>query len=922
MPSNYKTVINFRDGIQVDTDDQISNNGLVGIGSTIPRQQLDVRGNVIVDNHSELHDLTVTGVTSIRDNLNVSVGSSVGIGTTVPEAVFQVGIGTTGFTVDADGNVVAQSFSGNGAGLTGLPASVWNNPGSGNTIYALKDVGIGTEIPRGGSDFAVGYEIYMDANSGVGTFEGLVGKNITAVNVTGSGQGTIVGDVGTFSTITATSQIEAPQFIGTVTNAALANVAAGLTDTPNIDVNYITGVGGTFTGITSFSTLKISGGVVAEAGIITATTFSGTASTAVGAQTAYSLLGDPSIQVEELRTTGLAPAFINGNGISTIGQDLLVGEFLGVGATSSASGQAAGFIGTVRVSDGDIILSGSIAIGGSIVGNLDIGGDIDVNTINVGAGLSVAGITSLTGTVTGAGDMIFDGDITCDELNTAQGMTVGGAFTCGSIISSGSGIFTGGGVVANGGLTGTGGGLVVGGGATLGGDINLTTGGSLGLGGINLPGAALTVGRINANGGIVDVGGGIVVAGGATFSGSLRGIADITASGYSSCTDGFFGSKVEVSNAKIAGIITTNSLDVGGNLTVSGIGTVDVGNVNLNGLTGLITANNLIAYQGVTTVNNLVIGDGTDTRMFASYLGMGIGASGITTTVSQGLQIGNGAEIFVQTDGSGGKGIGIGSTSGQRTATDLLHVGLIRDAGVLSNSQAIFEGSVGIGTTTTINSSNNGGTFEVYKPTTFWNNHTGVGGTVGVAGTTTCRIGINSGDPGGSLDMRYAGEAFILPRNYTPGGGIPDNPAVVDVADGDFAGSMWYDGANKRFTVRFEDGDPVGLATDPGFDFFMERGFKGRVIDQQISGSFEKYRDTLPGGGGVSPVNPPNFTTGWGTSNQCYFQQTNQLQIYGSDSIWRSLVGSATTGVEFIIDGTTAKLNVIGVGSISLGTLS
>ena len=103
MPSNYKTVINFRDGIQVDTDDLISNNGLVGIGSTIPRQQLDVRGNVIVDNHSELHDLTVTGVTSIRDNLNVSVGSSVGIGTTVPEAVFQVGIGTTGFTVDADG---------------------------------------------------------------------------------------------------------------------------------------------------------------------------------------------------------------------------------------------------------------------------------------------------------------------------------------------------------------------------------------------------------------------------------------------------------------------------------------------------------------------------------------------------------------------------------------------------------------------------------------------------------------------------------------------------------------------------------------------------------------------------------------------------------------------------------------------------
>ena len=59
MPTNYKTIINFRDGIQVDTDDLISNNGLVGIGSTIPRQQLDVRGNVIVDENTELNNLKV-----------------------------------------------------------------------------------------------------------------------------------------------------------------------------------------------------------------------------------------------------------------------------------------------------------------------------------------------------------------------------------------------------------------------------------------------------------------------------------------------------------------------------------------------------------------------------------------------------------------------------------------------------------------------------------------------------------------------------------------------------------------------------------------------------------------------------------------------------------------------------------------------
>ena len=125
MPSNYKTVINFRDGIQVDTDDLISNNGLVGIGSTIPRQQLDVRGNVIVDENTELNNLKVVGYTTYYGNVNVATGSSVGVGTTVPEAAFQVGIGTTGFTVDEQGNVTAVQYFGSGANLTDIPASVW-----------------------------------------------------------------------------------------------------------------------------------------------------------------------------------------------------------------------------------------------------------------------------------------------------------------------------------------------------------------------------------------------------------------------------------------------------------------------------------------------------------------------------------------------------------------------------------------------------------------------------------------------------------------------------------------------------------------------------------------------------------------------------------------------------------------------------
>ena len=107
MPNNYKTIINFRDGIQVDADDLISNNGLVGIGTTIPREQLDIRGNLIVENQTTLRDVNVIGYQTHYGNVNVAVGYSVGIGTTVPEAAFQVGVGTTGVTISTGGTITA-----------------------------------------------------------------------------------------------------------------------------------------------------------------------------------------------------------------------------------------------------------------------------------------------------------------------------------------------------------------------------------------------------------------------------------------------------------------------------------------------------------------------------------------------------------------------------------------------------------------------------------------------------------------------------------------------------------------------------------------------------------------------------------------------------------------------------------------------
>ena len=47
--ANIKKNFNFRNGVQVDDDNLlVTDTGLVGIGTTIPNEALDVRGNIIV----------------------------------------------------------------------------------------------------------------------------------------------------------------------------------------------------------------------------------------------------------------------------------------------------------------------------------------------------------------------------------------------------------------------------------------------------------------------------------------------------------------------------------------------------------------------------------------------------------------------------------------------------------------------------------------------------------------------------------------------------------------------------------------------------------------------------------------------------------------------------------------------------------
>tara|TARA_X000000368_G_scaffold10973_1_gene8792 strand:+ start:148 stop:2007 length:1860 start_codon:yes stop_codon:yes gene_type:complete len=126
--ANYRKSFNFRNGVQVDNDNFIvDTNGLVGIGTSIPTELLDVRGTAKVSGVVTTTDLWVTEDVYVG---GITTTSSLKVGTAVT---------ITG------GIVTATRFSGDGSQLTGLSQAAWTINSSGLSTSA--DVGIGTTNP-------------------------------------------------------------------------------------------------------------------------------------------------------------------------------------------------------------------------------------------------------------------------------------------------------------------------------------------------------------------------------------------------------------------------------------------------------------------------------------------------------------------------------------------------------------------------------------------------------------------------------------------------------------------------------------------------------------------------------------------------------------------------------------------------------
>jgi hypothetical protein len=289
--ANIRKSFNFRNGIAVDDDDLIVRGSLVGIGTSVPSEVLDVRGT-----------LKVVGTTTTRDFFAVGIAT-----------VKELTIAGTAITMNSSGIITAKEFYGNGATLLNLPTSQWQDVDVGlgfTSIYAVGNVGIATRDPR--FVLQVGQANLWQA--------GIAGKTGVGIN----SQGDIVSS-GIFTAFS---------FVGFGSNLQLL-------DADNIDVGTLSNDRLPIINNDRFpSNLNISG-------IITAgNRFDGTLQgNVIGiASTAQTLIGEPdifvgflsarSIRALSIEITGDAATPIPG--ISTVGGQFDVGAG-GTGFTARVS---------------------------------------------------------------------------------------------------------------------------------------------------------------------------------------------------------------------------------------------------------------------------------------------------------------------------------------------------------------------------------------------------------------------------------------------------------------------------------------------------------------------------------------------------------------------------------------------------------
>ena len=438
--ANIRKSFNLRSGVQVDEDNLLVNSlGNVGLGTTIPSETLDVRGNI-----KSVGVVTATGgfISGGLESVGVSTLSG------------NVLIGSAITAYSASGIISATSFRGDGGQLTNIPTSQWTDydPGLGYTsIYNEGFVGIATTNPSftlqiGGNSDLTNFQNGVGINSsGNMVVTGIItagvlkgeGSDITSLNATNIKSG-IVSNAYLQAGYEFTGILTASQFKGNVLGdvVGFATTARDLVDgldlsfgsftTDNAQIGILT-----VTGLLVAPTDPIGVGTTApqsnihvkKAGISSIQISSDTDQSVVTLSRGIDQQGTAS-EIKFANTLGSYPNsdsntldFIN----YTVGS---INNYLHAGAAGIGTGQFNWFRGKNTSQLMTLTSDGSLGIGRTDPFNTlhVVGTSTVTSNAFVGNNLSVKGNTNITGNITvdGSYDLV-NSDIAGLNLNVTTG---------------------------------------------------------------------------------------------------------------------------------------------------------------------------------------------------------------------------------------------------------------------------------------------------------------------------------------------------------------------------------------------------------------------------------------------------------------------------------------------------------------------
>ena len=349
--ANIRKTFNFRNGVQVDEDNLIVNpNGLVGIGTSVPTEVLDVRGTakvvgLVTATEVFAQTIRTSGISTLGGNLEVGIVSV-----------------TTSGIITATSLAGVVTYYGDGGRLLNLPTSQWLDVDIGlgfTSIYAQGYVGVNTISP-----------IYPFQVAGTDSTREFGTIGVTGVGIDSTGN------------IYSTGIVTAKEYLGVgygLTSLNASNIIHGTLDNARLpsDIN----ISGIITSQrVSTGALSVSNGLNISAGILTA--LGGIQGTLTGditgdvtgtASTARSLTGTPDIVVGIVTATNIN-SNISTTGISTVTNRLFVENNIGVNTVAPAAD-----VHIVKNSSAGVLVTapqdGYVAIGNTLARG-QLGGEI------------------------------------------------------------------------------------------------------------------------------------------------------------------------------------------------------------------------------------------------------------------------------------------------------------------------------------------------------------------------------------------------------------------------------------------------------------------------------------------------------------------------------------------------------------------